>query len=105
MIALSQPMYRPPTRSIPETPKDPKLSTLPKPIGKRSEGALRLHETVARVRISEARSAILCQASATIALELKAHPPINLAMAMPKFESRPILVILTPGSFLFVEVR
>ena len=64
-----------------------------------------LQETVARVRISEARSAMLCQASATIALELKAQPPINLAIAMARLDNKPSRVMRTPGSFLLPEVR
>lgn len=48
---------------------------------------------------------MLCQASAVIDLELNAHPPMNLAIAMPKLDSRPIRVILTPGSFLLADVR
>lgn len=90
---------------MPETPNEPKLSTLPNPMGNRSVGDFRLHETVARVRISEARSAMLCHASAVIALELKAHPPTNLAIAMPKLDNKPILVILAPGSLVLAEVR
>ena len=98
-------MYRPPASSIPETPSEPKLSTLPKPIGNRSVGGLRLQVTVARVKTSEARSVMLCQASAVMALELKAYPPANFATAMPRLEIRPIRVILTPGSALFLDVR
>ena len=74
-------------------------------MGNRSVGGFELHDTVARVRTSDARSVILCHASAVMALELKAQPPANLAIAIPKFESRPIRVIRTPGSLLSVEVR
>lgn len=90
---------------MPDTPSAPKLSTLPKPKGKRSVGGLMLHETVASVRMSEARSAMLCQPSAIMAFELNAQPPMNLAMAMVKLLSRPIRVMRTPGSFLSAEVR
>lgn len=55
--------------------------------------------------MSEARSVMLCQASAVIALELKAQPPANFAIAMHRFDSKPIRVIRTPGSFLLVEVK
>ncbi|PHH83909.1 hypothetical protein CDD83_2802 [Cordyceps sp. RAO-2017] len=90
---------------MPETPSEPRLSTLPKPMGKRSEGGLRLQETVASVRMSEARSAMLCQASAVIDLELKAQPPANLATAMPRLHKRPMRVMRTPESLVLAEMR
>lgn len=90
---------------MPDTPREPKLSTLPNPMGNRSVGGFKLHETVAKVRISEARSAILCHASAVIDLELNAHPPMNLAIAIPKLDIKPIRVMRTPGSFLLADVR
>lgn len=68
-------------------------------------GGFELHDTVSKVKTSDARSARLCQASATMARELKAHPPMNLAMAMPKLDKRPKRVMRTPGSLVFAEVR
>lgn len=55
--------------------------------------------------MSEVRSAILCQASAVMDLELKAHPPINFAIAIPKLDNRPRRVMRTPGSLVLAEVR
>lgn len=79
-------MKIPPNNNIPDTPRDPKLSTLPNPMGNLSVGGLRLQDTVARVRMSEARSVKLCHASATMDCELNAYPPAPLAMAMPRLE-------------------
>ena len=65
-------MKMPPKSSMLETPREPRLSILPKPMGKLSVGGRRLHETVASVRTSEARSVRLCHASAIMDCELKA---------------------------------
>lgn len=65
------PMKMPPASSIPETPSEPRLSTLPKPQGYVSVGGRRLKETVARVRMSDARSVMECQPSAIMACEWK----------------------------------
>lgn len=65
------PINTPPASSMPDTPREPRLSTLPKPEGYVSVGGRKLKETVARVRTSEARSVMLCQASAIMDWELK----------------------------------
>lgn len=88
-----------------DTPSDPRLSTFPNPCGKASVGGRKLHDTVARVSTSEARSVSECHASAIMDCELKAYPPAPLAMAIPRFEYRPMRVMRTPASFLLVEVR
>jgi hypothetical protein len=63
-------MNSPPNSSMPDTPSEPKLSTFPKPMGKLFVGGRKLHDTVARVRMSDAKSVKLCQASAIMACEL-----------------------------------
>ena len=60
----AQPMRNPPPSNMPLTPNDPKLSTLPYPLGNRSEGGFRDHDTVASVMISLTRSVRLWMASA-----------------------------------------
>jgi hypothetical protein len=55
---------KPPPSSNPLTPNDPRLSTLPYPLGKRSEGGFRDQETVAKVITSLTRSVRLWMASA-----------------------------------------
>jgi hypothetical protein len=98
-------MKQPPNNNMPLTPSDPKLSTLPKPVGKRAVGGFKLHDTVANVKMSLAKSVKLCHASAIIDWELKKYPPTPFATAIPRFEYRPIRVIRTPASFLFADVR
>lgn len=39
------------------------------------------------------------------AFELKTYPPAPFAMAIPRLTYKPILVMRTPGSFLFLLVR
>jgi hypothetical protein len=79
-------MKQPPNNSIPLTPKEPKLSTFPNPVGKSAVGGFKLQETVANVKTSLARSVKLCHASAIMDCELKAYPPIPFAIAMPRLE-------------------
>lgn len=60
----AQPIMKPPVSSIPLTPSDPKLSTLPYPLGNRSDGGFSDHDTVASVMMSLTRSERLWIASA-----------------------------------------
>jgi hypothetical protein len=64
-------MKHPPNKSMPLTPSDPKLSTLPNPVGNNAVGGFKLQDTVASVKISLAKSVKLCQASAIMDCELK----------------------------------
>lgn len=64
-------MKIPPPSSMPDTPSEPRLSTLPNPVGNLSVGGRKLHETVASVKKSDAKSVKLCQASAIMDCELK----------------------------------
>jgi hypothetical protein len=98
-------MKQPPNSSIPLTPNEPRLSTLPNPVGNRAVGGFKLHDTVASVKTSLAKSVKLCHASAIIDWELKTYPPTPFAMAIPRLEYKPIRVIRTPASFLFADVR
>jgi len=55
---------------MPLTPKLPRDSILPNPVGKFTVGGFKLHDTVARVRMSDARSVRECHASAIMDCEL-----------------------------------
>ena len=79
-------MKQPPNNSILLTPSEPKLSTFPNPAGKNAVGGFRLHDTVAKVKMSLAKSVKLCQASAIMDWELKRYPPTPFATAIPKLE-------------------
>lgn len=59
---------KPPPSRMPLTPNDPKLSTLPYPLGNRSDGGFKDQETVASVIMSLTRSVRLWMASAMSAL-------------------------------------
>lgn len=64
------PIAIPPKSSNEETPRDPKDSTLPYPLGKRSVGGFKAQDTVANVIMSDTMSVNAWNASATYCLQL-----------------------------------